>query len=203
MDDIFEGNLSVGFITYLKTVIFTNFESVDGWTSPNGNGGLSAGLANALFSPDVLNNNPWEVFRGGNTATFNFSRNPLFQITVAVEANDDSIVYIGPGEPTGAGGENIQFKFDGLDLYAENYDESSVTSTFIQTLNADQRYQLRAVFTSGSKIEFYVDNVLVATHTTNLPTLGFDSGVSLFGDLGVGDEPIFHLSSLLYVEDLP
>lgn len=58
-------------------------------------------------------------------------------------------------------------------LYAWNADGTNQTSTDISsgiTLTDGASHTFRAVYTAGSNIKFYVDGVLKATHTTNLPS---------------------------------
>jgi len=56
-----------------------------------------------------------------------------------------------------------------MTLYSTNANGSSETTTNIQTINQGEAHLLSASI-SGSSIKFYVDNVLAATHSTNLPS---------------------------------
>lgn len=51
----------------------------------------------------------------------------------------------------------------------------TLSSDFLGALNEFQTHVYFAKMTSGTKIEFYVDGVLKATHTTNLPSGGMSS----------------------------
>lgn len=55
-------------------------------------------------------------------------------------------------------------------LYATNANGTTETTTSIQTVTSGSSLLLSAAYISGS-IYFYVDGVLVATHTTNLPSV--------------------------------
>ncbi len=55
-------------------------------------------------------------------------------------------------------------------LKAINGDESNSTETVIAGIDLTVGHTFIANYESGKRIRFYVDGVLVATHTTNLPT---------------------------------
>ncbi len=80
------------------------------------------------------------------------------------------------------------------DLYAFSGDGTDTTYTIIQSLSAGPytKYRLlRAVFTPGVKIEYYVDGILLLTITTTLP-----SGSSYYNYLAN-----FYISNLATTED--
>jgi len=65
-------------------------------------------------------------------------------------------------------------------IYAQNCNGTTRTATdtgivFASTGNAWIGHDLDCKMTSGEKIEFYIDGVLKATHTTNLPTTSSDT----------------------------
>jgi len=64
------------------------------------------------------------------------------------------------------------WKIIGGDLYASNGDSTnqSITDTLVDLAADYQRTRLKIVFTLGTDCKFYVNDVLKATHTTNLPT---------------------------------
>lgn len=92
---------------------------------------------------------------------------------------------------------HIGFILDQATLYASNAGGGTQTRTDITgTLDMTKNHLLRATVVSGASVKFYVDGVLVATHTTNIPSGGFasespvtmgitnDSGVATARSLG-------------------
>lgn len=90
------------------------------------------------------------------------------------------------GSAGGASGLSTTTKHMGFDfkvssgtptLLASNANGTTQTlsSDFLGALNEFQTHVYFAKMTSGTKIEFYVDGVLKATHTTNLPSGGMSS----------------------------
>jgi len=67
----------------------------------------------------------------------------------------------------------MAFHIDDGELYATTADGSGYTETDLGPVTTGTSYQLRAKLTSG-KVEFYKNGVLVATHTTNLPSGAID-----------------------------
>ena len=64
------------------------------------------------------------------------------------------------------------WKILNADLYAENDDGTTqtITDTGVNITSTTQFTRLKMVFTPGTNIKFYVNDVLKVTHTTNLPT---------------------------------
>ena len=89
----------------------------------------------------------------------------------------------------------LGWRISGADLYAINHDgllETS-TDTGIDMINGNQHTRLKMVFTPGQDIKFYVNDVLKATHSTNLPNIvicGLYFTVTTltneFRDIGIG-----------------
>lgn len=67
---------------------------------------------------------------------------------------------------------HIGFFLKDTELFASNADGSTQTKTSLGTVSSDEVVTLRFVFTEGTSIEFYKNEKLVATHTTNLPDSG-------------------------------
>jgi len=63
------------------------------------------------------------------------------------------------------------FLVDGTTLYASNADNVTQTKTDVTgSYDLDKRHSYRIWVQGGTRIRFYIDNTLVATHTTNLPS---------------------------------
>ena len=80
-------------------------------------------------------------------------------------------------------GSHIGFKVIGSTVYAtngNNYDAETATDITAQVSIGTGLHKWGFVFTPGVNIKFYFDGVLVATHTTNLPTSGSEVSDNLF-----------------------
>jgi hypothetical protein len=76
---------------------------------------------------------------------------------------------------------------------------TDITSTALAAVVAGSNAAMEVRVTSGTKIDFYVNGALVATHTTNLPS-GHNTGYDRFWDLslkasGVGAAPWAYVSA--------
>lgn len=98
------------------------------------------------------------------------------------------------GESTSAGvlvSKHIGFLFcflgGTLTVYASNADGSTQTTTDVTaSYTGGQAGVYRCTVTSGTNVKFYIDGVLVATHTTNLPTGAMSNTATLWNDLDAG-----------------
>ncbi len=70
--------------------------------------------------------------------------------------------------------QHTGFFIDDANIHATNGDSSNGTDTdtTIDLATGSQRTYLRIVFNPGTDCKFYINNALVATHTTNLQTAG-------------------------------
>jgi hypothetical protein len=85
--------------------------------------------------------------------------------------------------PTSEAADHFGWKIIGADLYATNADDTAetITDTGVNLVTGYQRTRLKMVFDPGHNIKFYVNDVLKATHTTNLPgTAGYTTYSLLF-----------------------
>ena len=97
-----------------------------------------------------------------------------FNLWRKTSANTDAFLGLEDdgGVPFGTTDNHYGFFIDGQDLYATNGNGSSQTSTDTDvtiSTSAEMNY-LHAVWTQGTDIKFYCNNILEATHTTNLPS---------------------------------
>lgn len=77
---------------------------------------------------------------------------------------------------------HIGFIVDDATVYASNANDTTQTTTNISSLltkTSDNTY--RIVFEAPTRITFYVNNVVVATHWSNIPTGGTDPPNLVFG----------------------
>ena len=173
------GLLTVGGIIYSKQYVYTNFESADGWT---GGANLDARLGgSAIHVPNVSGSKEEinaEIFGGGGV--FYTTKNPGFQCGLECSATTNQTIYFGVGDLNiGDGTENgFGFKIANGTLYALHTESDGVTSTErldeITGITLTDSNNYKALYISNSKIEFYVNNILMLTQTTNLLVSGND-----------------------------
>lgn len=74
-------------------------------------------------------------------------------------------------EPPSETVDHFGWKMMGGDLYASNADGAAqkITDTGVDLPSGTQRTRLKVVFNPGTDCKFYVNDVLKATHTENLP----------------------------------
>jgi len=156
------------------------FESIDAWTSGvGGTASLTEGLASLLLSTGTTINS-WlrlngEAWTEGDAV--DYLKNPRF-ITIArtMSVTDQEIYLIaGSWDLDGFG-----FYIEDGTLYAIHIKDGTEYKTDISSgITVTDWHRYKAIYTSGSKIEFYVDDVLKTTHSTNLPEDGADSADEL------------------------
>jgi len=110
----------------------------------------------------------------GKPLGVNFSKNPRFMTQVNLVKYDNVMMRAAVGSMYCAFG----FAVIDNDLYSYHAQDDHWSpheyTTEIMTLPENRTWiKLEAVYTSGSKIDFYVDNTLEVTVTTNLPEDGY------------------------------
>jgi hypothetical protein len=118
----------------------------------------------------LYTSNMWrDLVATGRVVTIEFLVHYLEAITnqtiyLCVRSN---ILYPSGGE----GKEHFGWKIIGADLYATNSNNSdeTITDTGVDMELSHQRTRLKMVYDPGQNLKFYVNDVLKATHTTNLP----------------------------------
>lgn len=155
-------------------MIFTNFDSIDGW---NGNDFDSGGI----ISTNILG--LWLRAGGGigrrtivttesvgGVNHVNFAKKMMFHTPVKVQRDTNQTIYLTVGDE-----KNFGFKIIDNTLYAVHDDNISESTTVISGITITDWNVYKAVFDpDAGEIYFYVNEVLKATHDTDLPT-GSDS----------------------------
>ena len=146
---------------------------------------LAAGSVATLISPDFTNGSDI-TFNNSNLEFGTFLEDigaggdpanhiSFFGITIMTPSHTDFATDSVPSNSTTTDG-HIGFFIDNGILYASSANNSAQTKTNISsgvTVTVNNFYKIVYLRTSG--IEFYVNGVLKATHTTNLPTgLAYD-----------------------------
>lgn len=198
----FKGNLDVASLSFSRLCLMSIFESLDGWYQDVGGGEANARIggvelitsANA-FDPVIIAIQP----AGGLATTY--TKNPLMQCYAKLEStiNQQACLTIGEGDSDTA--RYFGFKVVNNNLYAVNRNGGTETSTQITGVVLGQHHNYKAIMVSATNIKFYVDNVLRATHTTNLPasTTSFMNYYSITSTVG-GSRTLWVANSL-FVQD--
>lgn len=172
-DKILDGEVPVPKLNWNKREIQCNFESENGWNF-SGDGGYSLRLGSLYISTDEINGTWEEASAYNNLSYVNFaSKNPVYQSLVQIDSITNQTIYFGLGQ---CSIDFMGFKVVNGILYAcHNHTSEHLTQITGITLTNFNVYKI--IMTSGSKIEFYVNDVLKATHTTDLPNDQFQDYV--------------------------
>jgi hypothetical protein len=140
--------------------------------------------------------NGWWV--SGETPVGNFFNwSPELQtqlkFTNTTASDFNSFIILGPSRPTQGTttltAKHMGFILRGTTLYATNGSGSAQTTTDVSSgITLTGHHSLRCVQNGSTDIKFYINGVLVATHTTNLPSGTFSNPgmvVGIQNDVGV------------------
>ena len=89
---------------------------------------------------------------------------------IMLDTTTNLTAYIVTGSIVADTDRHFGFKFVDDYLYATNADGTTEKSTSILNYGQSGLYRLDAVFLPGVSVKYYIDSVLVATHTVNLPS---------------------------------
>lgn len=160
-----------------KILIDSQFESLDGWLQ----GGVGAETITVVLGGTKLETGANDedtayiacmpaLGMGDNP---NFDNKPFLQVRAKVmdNANAEGHIHVGfPGFQV-AGEDYVGFKLSGGNIYAVCRQsagaETSVDITGI--IDSELYHDYKVIYYSTSKVEFYIDNVLKTTITTNIP----------------------------------
>lgn len=158
-----------------KTVIFTHFESLDGWaTSGTGTEVITIQVGGTNIATGASTNNT--VLLTATTTGFNsfdVSQASAFQTLLSLSATSLLTVYFGVGNLSTAADDGYGFKYaDGV-LSAVTMDGGSETLTAISNITVTNFNEYRAIWDTHSVV-FMVNGRVVATHRANLPNTDDD-----------------------------
>jgi len=107
----------------------------------------------------------------------NYLKDPRFMVVGRLTAITNQTIYIFAGSYDLQG---FGFKIEDGTLYALHVKDSVEYKTDISSgIDLTEFHRYKAIYTSGSKIEFYIDDVLKATHDSNLPEDSADAADEL------------------------
>lgn len=174
-DKIKDGEVNLAKLSADKFIYFTHFESVANFPEKAGNVFVS-GYGLNLLTSNVLNNIAYiQGAMAGNLNFLDFTKNLFFQTTLFVGNDISEIVYAKVGAlDFDDYDDGFGFKISGSILEALHIKTVAGSpveyTTWIPgiTLTDPHVYRAKYDFSAG-KIYFYVDGVLRATHSANLP----------------------------------
>lgn len=156
------------------------FESIDAWSqATSGTGSISEALASILLATGATINS-WARLSGeawSEGDAVNYLKNPRFIVIAKTMSDADQEIYLMAGS----------FDLDGFGFYIEDgtlyaihcKDGTEYKTDISSGIDPTDSHRYKAIYTSGEKIEFYVDDVLKATHSSNLPEDGADAADEL------------------------
>lgn len=173
-DKIKDSNVEVRTLKWDKFILDFPFTTLDGWTENHlDTGAVTLHIGSTRLETGANNGSRGQIYAEAFAEGWavNYSKNPRFITSIFTYGGADRIAYFVAG-----GNDFAAFGFKQVDdeLFAYHKKDAVVTTTKVADIpGAYTQYRLKAIYTTGSKIEFYVDDVLQATHTTDLPE---DSG---------------------------
>jgi hypothetical protein len=158
---------------------FTLFESLDGYSSSITGGSI---VSPATLTTGAINNDVVELTKSilASTASqFSWDKKRSVKALVSFGTDiTDQHVFFGIGQlPVSSSLRSLCFHIYGntIDVESANGTNTSVTG-LASTISGNGIYVFEIVFTPGVSAKFYIDNVLVETITTDLPSGATSSG---------------------------
>lgn len=200
-------NLSVEVRTlnFDKFYFHHQFEVLDGW-DVGGDGGFDAGIGEGkMYVSDTADSLEYATIL--LSPTLEFIKNPIIQFLLVVPYDYNQEIYFGGGAVDATYGCFFGFKIVDDALFAcHSKDTNEYTTDISSGIDVTDRHIYKVVYTYQSKIEFYVDGVLKATHNTNLP----DSANQMLANRAVNvrlettadEEKELRLNDLFFTKDL-
>ncbi len=169
-DKVKDSNINIHSFKWDRFVLDFAFTTLDGWTENHaGTGGVDLYIGSTELETGGDNGSRGQLYALAFSEGWavKYTKNPRFICSAYTFGGADRIAYFVAG-----GNDFAAFGFKQVDdeLFAYHKKDAVVTATKIADIpGAYTQYRMKAIYTSGSKIEFYLDDVLVATHTDDLP----------------------------------
>lgn len=159
----------------------TLFESIDGFQQViTGTGDIIISQSSVELYVDAVINDRASIKKSPSTAivALSWDKQRTFRVSLGFESNNDSTVnfWLSTGDILSASGFGLYVDLG--KVYARTVNTFGTTDVEIADLGLSgyfQKYVLKIVFTPTVDCKFYLDGVLKATITTNLPTGTTDS----------------------------
>jgi len=163
---------------FLYSTIFVDF---DKWTiSDYLGGGVSGGAGRVIAEAGDTVGSYGTLYLESATEGegVNFERSPKFVVGAKFGSTLKGEFYLVAGAPGLAG---FGFKISAGTLYANHaHGEVEYNTEITDSVTLTERNRFLAILYSGEKIEYYINGVLVATHTENLPDTDDDDAIAEF-----------------------
>ena len=175
-DKIPDSGVNVHHAKWDKFVLDFPFTTLDGWTENHGGtGAVTIYIGSTKLETGANNGSRGQIYAEAASEGWavRYDKNPRFIASAMIfGAADRTAFFVAGGNDFGAFG----FKQVDDELFAYHKKDAIVSTTKIADIpGAWTQYRMKAIYTSGSKIEFYLDDVLVATHEANLPEDSVDA----------------------------
>lgn len=163
-----------------KQIILTSFESIDGWSK---SGNLSVNIGTLLMQTGNIINTDASIESNvaGTENRINYQlKNPEFSCGLSFGHNTNQTIYFGMGDldPYNTQ-QGLGFKNLNGTIFALSMDAGIESLTEITGLSLFNVY--RVILDSKTKTAFYyVNGLLKATHTTNIPTSDDSTTMTFF-----------------------
>lgn len=165
-DKIKDFNVEQQKISQNKREIKTSFESLDGWES-YGDGGVDMWLGTMRVRTSSVLNSYHHIYVPSEYFPIEFGINsPVFETVLVFSYSTSQVSYFGTGVPDEM---FMGFKVLNATLYACRVVGAVEFLIQIPDVNITVRHSYRCSLKSGEFIKFYVDGVLKAEATSNLP----------------------------------
>ena len=146
-----------------------DFDSLDGYMHSAG-ASLNVDVGRVELTTNAVINDYQYLFKYLDTypSSFTWNKNRILETTLSLNSVSDveARVFLG-GQ---AFRNHIGFKVENNTLKGSVGNGDVETTVDLMTISANTKYAVKAVFTAGSKCEFYVNGVKQGEITTNLPS---------------------------------
>ena len=187
-----------------RSVIMFSFESIDAWDQVVvGTGTVDLEGGSVEINTGVNINSRMALWLEASTEGWGvlFANNPRFAINAVFHYATNQEIYFISGD---VGEDGFGFMVEDGTLYAVSYKATARSRVELSGEFEDNVWhRYKAIYTSGSKIEYFIDNVLKHTQTTNLPiepeTLLL---IQLRIDNTIAQQRIANFGSLIFDQDI-
>lgn len=185
------GNINAYSLRRRDFHIFSIFESVDGYTKAVTAGSVTADGDFGAVLTAIGNNDTSSMYKSmSNNSEFSWGKNRILSFSVEFYEYKNLRGFVGMGElgiPIDLNTQ-VQVGFyiegDATDIAIYGYCGNGTGHTYTSELAAvgvsGDVEDFRIEFNAGVSVEFYINDILLATITTNLPTDGMDGEETLF-----------------------
>lgn len=179
-------------------------ESIDGWDS----NGVNLTLGGFSMYQGNLQNVLYYAMTSG-IIPLNWEKNFTFSFLCKIGDTTNCIAYALAGDVIyDSEDQGIGFKFINNKVYATHVSMvNDVSQEFLTEINVQNKNSLnlyRVEFIVGQRIEFYVNDLLLATHTTNFPSQYYCHGIIFcfnIKNIKVGYGAMYEVGQLYFAQD--